>query len=56
MEDFFLQRISCINPNDKWMHPILNELTPIIFNIQLTHLGSEAFIYIYIHYTIIYNE
>ena len=26
----------------KWRHPILNELTPIIFDIELTHLGLEA--------------
>ena len=27
---------------DKWRSPNLNELTPIIFNTGLTHLGSEA--------------
>ena len=28
-----------------WMHPSLSELTPMLFNMGLTHLGSEAFIY-----------
>ena len=26
----------------KWMHPSLSELTPIIFEKELTHLDSEA--------------
>ena len=25
-----------------WKPPSLNELTPIIFNMELTHLGTEA--------------
>ena len=25
-----------------WMPPILSELTPIVYFIKLTHLGSEA--------------
>ena len=29
-----------------WKHPSLSELTPIIFNMELTHLGSEIFIQI----------
>ena len=28
-----------------WKPPSLSELTPMIFNTDLTHLGSEAFIY-----------
>ena len=31
--------------NTFWMPPSLRELTPIIFNTELTHLGSEASIY-----------
>ena len=27
---------------DKWRPPSLSELTPIIFNMELTHLGTEA--------------
>ena len=27
-----------------WRPPSLSELTPIIFNMELSHLGSEAFI------------
>ena len=27
-----------------WMSPSLSELTPIVFNMKLTHLGLEAFI------------
>ena len=30
---------------NKWKPPNLSELTPIIFNTGLTHLGSEAFKY-----------
>ena len=26
-----------------WSPPILSELTPILFNIDLTHLGSEVY-------------
>ena len=26
-----------------WMPPSLSELTPIIYNTELTHLGSEAY-------------
>ena len=28
--------------NNKWIHPSLSEVTPIVFDIELTHLGSEA--------------
>ena len=27
---------------DKWRFPSLSELTPMVFNMGLTHLGSEA--------------
>ena len=30
---------------DIWMPPSLSELTPMVFNTGLTHLGSEASIY-----------
>ena len=31
--------------NNKWRPPSLSELTPMIFNIGLTYLGSEVPIY-----------
>ena len=31
--------------SDIWRPPSLNELTQMIFNMELTHLGSEASIY-----------
>ena len=30
---------------DIWMSPSLNKLTPIVFNMDLTHLGLEASIW-----------
>ena len=30
--------------NDNWRPPNQNELTPMIFNMELTNLGSEAHI------------
>ena len=30
------------NDDNKWMPPSLSELTPMVFNIWLTHLGLEA--------------
>ena len=30
-----------------WCLPNLSELTPMIYNMELTHLGSEASIYSY---------
>ena len=34
-----------ITKSVKWRPPSLSELTPIVFNTGLTHLGSEASIY-----------
>ena len=31
----------------KWRPPSLNKLTPVIFHMELTHLGSKASIYIH---------
>ena len=30
------------NKHEKWRPPSLSELTPMVFNTGLTHLGSEA--------------
>ena len=37
-----LQNISKVSPKDKWRPPSLSGLTPIIFNMELTNLGSKA--------------
>ena len=35
-------RLDDILLNVKWRHPSLSELTPMLFNTGLTHLGLEA--------------
>ena len=30
-----------------WRHASISELTPVIFDMELTHLGSDASIYVY---------
>ena len=37
----------------KWRPPSLSELSSIIFNMELAHLGSEASIYFYMKNTLI---
>ena len=37
-----------LNLKIEWRAPSLSELTPMIFNTVLTHLGSEAFNYSHI--------
>ena len=32
-----IKRLTC-----KWRYPSLSELTPMVFNMELTHLGSDA--------------
>ena len=41
---FFLEKISKIKQHLRlnWTPPSLSELTPMIFNMGLTHLGLEA--------------
>ena len=38
--------------HDLWRFPSLSELTSIIVNMELTHLGLKAFIYIHIKFTL----